>query len=107
MTHRDRNERETTGSPPAASARGPLGNALLAGGCAVIVVLAGALTLLLMTGGDDSAANDGVKRAVIVDQLSLTQPNPDFLPLAARPRLRSRAPARPCRDYDRSERDDR
>ncbi len=42
-------------------------------------MLAGALALLLMTGGDDPVANDGVKRAVIVDQLSLTQPNPDFI----------------------------
>ena len=79
MTHRDRNQRETTGSPPAVMSRGPLGTALLAGGCALIVVLAGALALVLMTGGDDSAANDGVKRAVILDQLSLTQPNPDFI----------------------------
>ena len=79
MTHRKKNQRETSGSPPATSARGPLGNALLAGGCALIVVLVGALALVLMTGGDDSAANDGVKRAVIVDQLSLTQPNPDFI----------------------------
>ena len=79
MTHRKKNQRETSGSPPTASARGPLGNALLAGGCALIVVLVGALALVLMTGGDDSAANDGVKRAVIVDQLSLTQPNPDFI----------------------------
>lgn len=79
MTHRKRNQRKTTGSPPAASARGPLGTALLAGGCALIVVLAGALALILVTGGDDSTANDGVKRAVIVDQLSLTQPNPEFI----------------------------
>ena len=79
MTHRKKNQRETSGSPPATSARGPLGNALLAGGCALIVVLVGALALVLMTGGDNSAANDGVKRAVIVDQLSLTQPNPDFI----------------------------
>ena len=79
MTHRkDRKQRKTTGSPPAASARGPLGTALLAGGCALIVVLAGALALILVTGGGDST-DDGVKRAVIVDQLSLTQPNPEFI----------------------------
>ena len=37
------------------------------------------LALILVTGGNDSTANDGVKRAVIVDQLSLTQPNPEFI----------------------------
>ena len=79
MTQRDENQREASGSEPAVSSRGPLGTALLAGGCALIVVLAGALTLLLTTGGDDSAGDDGVKRAVIIDQLSLTQPNPDFI----------------------------
>ena len=79
MTYRGTKKRETSGSPPEASARGPLGTALLGGGCALIVVLAAALALILVTGGDDSAANDGVKRAVIVDQLSLTQPNPDFI----------------------------
>ena len=78
MTHRKRNQRETTGSPPAASARGRLGTTVLAGSCALIVVLAGALALILVTCGNDSA-DDGVKRAVIVDQLSLTQPNPEFI----------------------------
>ena len=79
MTRRNEKQRDAAGSEPAVSSRGPLGNALLGGGCALIVVLAAALALILMTGGDDSAANDGVKRAVIVDQLSLTQPNPDFI----------------------------
>jgi len=79
MTRRNEKQRETTGSEAADSSRGPLGNALLAGGCAVIVVLTGALALLLTTGGDSSISDDGVKRAVIVDQLSLTQPNPDFI----------------------------
>ncbi len=79
MTRRNRDQRETTGSEPAASSRRPRGTALLAGACALIVVLAAALALLLTTGGDDSAADDGVKRAVIVDQLSLTNPGPDFI----------------------------
>jgi hypothetical protein len=52
--------------------------ALLAGACVLIVVLAGTLALLLTTGGDDST-DDGVKRAVIVDQLSLTNPSADFI----------------------------
>jgi len=79
MTHRDKKQRETAGSEPGVSSRRPRGIALLVGACALVVVLAGALALLLTTGGDDSAASDGVKRAVIVDQLSLTQPTPDFI----------------------------
>ncbi len=54
---------------------------MLAGGCALIVVLAAALALILVTSGGDST-DDGVKRAVIVDQLSLTQPNPEFISAA-------------------------
>ena len=79
MTRRDSNQRGTTNSETAASSRLPRGTALLAGACALIVVAAGALALLLTTGGDEAASDDGVKRAVIVDQLSLTQPNPEFI----------------------------
>lgn len=79
MNRHNRSQREPTGSEPTASSRGRRGTALLAGACALIVVMAGAIALLLTAGGDDSAANDGVKRAVIVDQLSLTNPNPDFI----------------------------
>lgn len=57
----------------------PLVTALLIGAGVLVVVAAGALALLLTAGGDNSTGDDGVKRAVIVDQLSLTQPNPDFI----------------------------
>lgn len=79
MTRRDSDQRENTGDRPTISARRARGAALLAGACVLVVVVAGALTLLLMDGGGGSAGDDGVKRAVIVDQLSLTQPNPDFI----------------------------
>jgi len=62
--------------------RGPLGRwaAAIAIGATVVVLLVGGGLLLagLLAGGDD----DGPATAVIVDQLSLTYPNPSFVETA-------------------------
>jgi hypothetical protein len=55
---------------------------ILAGLTALAVVAAlAAVTFVIAGRGEDgpaTASDDGVKKAVIVDQLQLTQPNPDF-----------------------------
>ncbi|MDO8612178.1 MAG: hypothetical protein Q7R32_05065 [Dehalococcoidia bacterium] len=82
MARRKRTGKRTHGGPapparpPRRSAhRRPL--ARWAAAIAVIVLLVGGGLLLagLLPGGDD----DGPRTAAIVDQLSLTQPNPDFI----------------------------
>ena len=65
--------------PAPARARSAL---LYAGGALaafVLLLVAGGAILLASGGGDDATPASGDKTAVIVDQLSLTQPNPDFV----------------------------
>ncbi len=55
---------------------------LLVGGLVLVaVVVFGAVVIALSGSGGSgsSAANDGQQRAVIIDQLELTQPNPEFV----------------------------
>lgn len=68
---------------PAASASTSLGGrrpAFLMMG-AVVAALAAVLVVAVVVagGGDNPPEDDGLKTAVIVDQLQLTQPNPDFV----------------------------
>lgn len=70
---------ETT--PVMASGRRPP-LAFAAGGVALVLAVAAVVVaIVVFTGGGeaDNAAGDGLKRAVIVDQLELTAPNPDFV----------------------------
>lgn len=77
----------TPATGPAREARARGGRPLLfaLGGAALLAVIAvvGVTAVLLSGGGGDGAATDtATKKAVIVDQLQLTQPGPDFISAA-------------------------
>ena len=74
-----RQQRSSGGTRP--SGTGVPGK-LIAGGAAVIAAVAalGVVGVMALSGGsEDGASDDGQLRAVIVDQLELTQPNPEFV----------------------------
>jgi hypothetical protein len=80
MAHRkDKRKHEAAASPPASSPRRGLLPAIV-GGCLVVVLVAAvALLVVLSDGGDDKVGGTATKSAIIVDQLSLTVPSPDFI----------------------------
>jgi hypothetical protein len=77
-------KRNTSSSHRAASARSNFAarRGLLGGILGVLAVVLVAVTVFAVAGGGSdgtSAADDGQSRAVIIDQLELTQPNPEFV----------------------------
>ncbi|MEX2390969.1 MAG: hypothetical protein WD904_05170 [Dehalococcoidia bacterium] len=77
MSRRKSKQRPETRAPAAASR--PILPALLGGGVVIALVAAVALFVVFSGGDDDGGSGDATKSAVIVDQLTLTQPNPDFV----------------------------
>jgi hypothetical protein len=76
---KDKRKQENTEARAASPGRPLL--PLIAGGAAVVAIVAAiALAVVLTSGGDgEGGASSAGKRAIIVDQLSLTVPNPDFI----------------------------
>lgn len=76
-------KKRQTKTPAAAPVQVRGGRSLLfaAGAAAVLAVIAviGVAAIMLSSGGDDNGATTGVKKAVIIDQLQLTQPGPEFI----------------------------
>lgn len=76
-------KKRQTKTPAAVPAQVRGGRSLLfaLGGAAVLAVIAaiGVAAIVLSSGGDDKGATVGAKKAVIVDQLQLTQPGPKFI----------------------------
>lgn len=81
MANKRKQPKETAAQAPiAAPGRRPSLVLAAIGGVALLSIAAVVLAVVLFTGGGGTkASEDGLKKAVIVDQLQLTAPNPDFV----------------------------
>jgi hypothetical protein len=76
---KDKRKQENTAARAPSPGR-PLLPLIAGGGAVVAVAVAIVLALVLTSGGnEEGGASSTSKRAIIVDQLSLTVPNPDFI----------------------------
>lgn len=82
MAKKKRQTKAPAAEPQRAGLRGGRPMLFAAGGAAVFAMIAAVVVAVLVLGGgggEGGASTDGVKKAVIVDQLELTHPGPQFI----------------------------
>ena len=79
-SRKDKQGRGANALPPAIPARPRTFLPAFVGGSVVVAMVASVALFVVLAGGDGSPGNgDTTNSAIIVDQLSLTQPNPTFI----------------------------